>query len=97
MFALNFKPDVYVDIQVAYDWYEKQKIGLGEDFLLALEDSYIKITQTPKIYQKIHKHIRRSLVHRFPYSLFFIIEEDKIVVIAVLHIKRKPTAWMNRV
>ena len=97
MFTLHFKPQVYDDIQIVHDWYEEQRIGLGEDFLLALEESYAKIRQTPKIYQVIYKHIRRNLVRKFPYGIFFIIEEDKIIVIAVLHTKRKPSDWITRI
>jgi len=97
IFSLHFKPEVYGDIQATYDWYEKQRIGLGEDFLLSLEESYAKITRTPKIYQTIYKNVRRNLVRRFPYGLFFIIESDKIIVIAILHTKRKPSDWIDRV
>jgi len=52
MYAIAFKTEVYDDIKTAYDWYESRSVGLGEDFLLTLEESYAKIIRTPKLYKK---------------------------------------------
>lgn len=49
MYTIEFKLEVYEDVKVAYDWYESQRIGLGEDFLLTLEESDVKILRNPKI------------------------------------------------
>ncbi len=97
MYRLTFKPEVYDDIKTAYDWYEAQRAGLGEDFLLTLEESYVKITRNPKLYQDIYKSVKRKLVRRFPYGIFFVLLEDTIIVLAVLHTKREPQEWHSRV
>ena len=97
MYPITFKPEVYDDIKTAYDWYESQRVGLGEDFLLTLEESYVKITRTPKLYQGIYKLVRRKLVRRFPYGIFFVIRENTIIVLAILHTKREPQKWQERV
>ncbi len=97
MYNIAFKPEVYDDIKSAYDWYESQRMGLGEDFLLILEESYVKIIKTPKIYQDIYKTVRRKLVRRFPYGVFFVLREDTVIVLAVLHTKREPHEWQERV
>ena len=96
MNTIEFKPEVYDDIKIAYDWYESQRVGLGEDFLLTLEESYAKIVRTPKLYQLIYKTVRRKLVRRFPYGVFFTLRDDKIIVIAVLHTKSNPVTWNER-
>ena len=97
MYSLVFKPEVYDDIKIAYDWYEEQRIGLGEDFLLTLEASYSQISRMPKAYQPIYKTVRRKLTNRFPYGIFFVIEDNKIIVLAVMHTKRNPSDWNDRV
>ena len=97
MYNIVFKPEVYDDIKIAYDWYESQRVGLGEDFLLTLEESYVKITRTPKAYQDIYKTVRRKLVRRFPYGVYFVMKEDTVIVLAVLHTKREPLEWQARV
>ncbi|MCF6245401.1 MAG: type II toxin-antitoxin system RelE/ParE family toxin [Sulfurovum sp.] len=96
MYTIEFKSEVYADIKIAYDWYESQRMGLGEDFLLTLEESYAKIARTPKLYQIIYKSVRRKLVRRFPYGIFFIFKDDKIIILAVMHTKRKPIEWKTR-
>lgn len=96
MYSIEFKPEVFEDIRIAYAWYESQRIGLGEDFLLTLEESYAKISRTPKQYQLIYKSVRRKLVRRFPYGIFFTLRENKIVVIAVLHTRVNPMIWNER-
>ena len=98
MYTLAFKEEVYSDIKVSYDWYEKQQIGLGEDFLRSLESSYSQISREPKVYQNIYKLVRRKLINRFPYALFFVLNEKKksITIIAVMHTKRNPNSWTKR-
>ena len=98
MYALSFKEEVFFDIKVAYDWYEKQRVGLGEDFLLSLEASYANIVRDPQIYQNIYKSVRRKLIGRFPYAVFFVLDEERkqIIVIAVMHTKRNPNNWTKR-
>lgn len=91
-----FKSEVYEDIKVAYDWYESQRMGLGEDFLLILEESYAKISRNPNAYQQIHKIVRRKLVRRFPYGIFFILQGSKVIILAIMHTKRNPIEWKDR-
>jgi len=94
---IEFKPEVYEDIKVAYDWYESQRIGLGEDFLLTLEESYSKIIRNPKMYQLIYKTVRRKLLRRFPYGVFFVLRDNEIIIIAIMHTRRKPSDWNKRI
>ncbi len=97
MYSIVFKPEVYDNLKAAYDWYESQRAGLGEDFILTLEESYAKITRSPKQYQQVYKSVRRKLVRRFPYGIFFLIRKDTIIVLAILHTKREPKKWRERV
>ena len=96
MHKLLFKPEVYGDIKIAYDWYESQRAGLGEDFLLTLEASYADIARAPEQYQDIYKSVRRKLVRSFPYGIFFVVRGNSVVVLAVLHIKRDQKSWKKR-
>ena len=96
MHELVFKPEIYGDIKTAYDWYESQRVGLGEDFLLTLEASYANIARTPEQYQDIYKSVRRKLVRRFPYGIFFVVKGNSVVVLAVLHTKREQKSWKKR-
>ena len=84
------------DIESAYNWYEERREGLGEDFLLCVEEGIEKISRSPHLYPIVYKNIRRALVRRFPDSIFYLEYEHGIVVLAVFHEKRRPEEWQKR-
>ncbi len=88
--------DAEADIKDAYQWYETQRKGLGESFLLCIEEALSRVSRTPKIYAVVHKDIRRTLIHRFPFGIFYIESERSIIVLAVLHARRNPQTWKER-
>ncbi len=89
------RPEAEADIQDAFLWYEQQRNGLGNDFLLCVEEALSMIRRTPEMYPRVHKNVYRSLIRRFPYGVFYIIEEDRIVILAVFHAKRNPKQWKD--
>jgi plasmid stabilization system protein ParE len=42
------------------------------------------------LYQRVEDEIRRAILRRFPYSLFYVIEQDQVIVLACMHQHRKP-------
>ena len=89
------RPEAEADIQDAFLWYEQQRNGLGNDFLLCVEEALSIIRRNPEMYPRVHKNVYRSLIRRFPYGVFYIIEEDRIVILAVFHAKRNPKQWKD--
>ena len=85
-FSIRKKAEL--DIMSAYEWYESQRKGLGEDFLLCIEETFARITRHPNIYPKVFKTINRALIHRFPFGVFYFVKNDHVIVIAVLHARR---------
>lgn len=90
------RPEAESDITDAYQWYEAQRKGLGEHFLLCIEEALAKVSRNPEIYSVIYKDVRRVLIHRFPFGVFFIDGEEFISVLAVLHARRDPKKWKSR-
>jgi len=93
---LIIEPEAEADIASAYDWYERQRAGLGDDFELCLEAGLQSIEQRPKIYQKIYRSVRRAMIQRFPYLVFFVERPKEVIVIAVLHVRQSPETWQKR-
>ena len=89
-------PEAESDIRTAYCWYEERRSGLGEEFILSLEAGFSAIQRQPELYQPIYKKVRRQLIKRFPYGVFYIYENETIVVIDVFHVKRNPKFWQQR-
>jgi len=54
------------------------------------------IADAPGTYRVIEGDIRRCLTRAFPYAVLYSIELDHILVLAVMHSRRKPGYWRNR-
>jgi plasmid stabilization system protein ParE len=93
---LIIAPEAAQDIDQAYEWYECRRIGLGEDFLSAVDASIQVVCREPKIHAKAHEDYRRALVRRFPYSIFYEYADDTVTVYCVFHTSRDPRKWRKR-
>lgn len=85
-----------VDVREATGWYEDQKAGLGIRFLNELHHVLSRVRINPFQFPEIDPGVRRGLLQRFPYSVYFSVGEAVIEVIAVLHQHRHPGTWRNR-
>lgn len=80
-----------------FDWYERKRSGLGADFAMRVEETFDRIASNPERCAKVLHEVRRAPVRRFPYSVFYQVETEQLVVIAVFHSKRDPKIWQSRV
>ena len=90
------RPEADREIQESFHWYAERSPNLGFEFLDAVDACLNAIDQMPLAFPIVHQTIRRSLLHRFPYAIFYIIEDNRIVVLACFHAKRNPSEWKRR-
>lgn len=85
-YKLKLLPIVYQDLKKAKKRYLTINTALGEDFKLKVSEEFDYIKQHPKHYQKRYKDLRQAIVARFPYTVYYLIEEELklVVVIGVL-------------
>ena len=95
-YRLISEPPADVDVEAAFEWYENERPGLGLEFLDELRATYNRIADGPLKYQELRGSIRRALLRRFPYAVYFAIEGDVVVVVAVLRARRDPAEWQRR-
>ena len=95
-YRLVSEPGADLDVEATFQWYENEMPGLGLEFLDELRSAYDRIVQGPLKYQELRSGIRRTLLRRFPYAVYFAVEADVIVVLAVLHAHRDPAEWQKR-
>lgn len=95
-YRLVSEPGADLDVEATFQWYENELPGLGLEFLDELRSAYDRIVQGPLNYQDLRSGIRRTLLRRFPYAVYFAVEADVIVVLAVLHAHRDPAEWQKR-
>jgi plasmid stabilization system protein ParE len=91
-----FTRDAQSDIVAAQDWYEAQASGLGARFREELGRAVQRIADNPLQFPEVYRDIRRALVNRFPYALFFVVAADAVTVIACFHSSRDPHDWRRR-
>ena len=89
-YMLRFLPEVEDDAVAAYEWYESKLVGLGKDFLQTLYSTTEETTLNPLLYQLMHGEIRRRLLRRFPYAVYFTLDGNELVVLGVFHCARDP-------
>ena len=91
------RPAAETDIAEAALWYESRSLGLGAEFLRAVEICSGEIRRNPERFQQIYKTSRRALLRRFPYAMYFVARGTGIHVIACMHVRRDPARWQRRV
>ena len=93
---LVFAPEVEQDISEAYDWYEKRRYGLGEEFFACVEACTQQIRRSPELHAKVYKEYRRVLIRRFPYAVFYKYADQTVTIYCVIHTSREPSKWKRR-
>ncbi|MDO9535523.1 MAG: type II toxin-antitoxin system RelE/ParE family toxin [Bacillota bacterium] len=78
------------DIEFAFEWFEKQKKGLGFDFLDCIEIPINSICTFPEMCQKYYSSFRGCVIMRFPFSIFYTIEGEEIVIHSVFNNRQDP-------
>lgn len=69
------------EIQAAYRWYEREREGLGEEFLQAVDRVVGIIAEHPEGFPVVHRDIRRAVLKRFPYSVLYRLKADHVIVV----------------
>ena len=75
---------------------EGEATGLGRRFREAIDALTERMSTNPLQFPIVFKNVRRALLRRFPYSLFFVVEGDTLLVIACFHASRDPAQWQER-
>ena len=99
--SLDYKIFVHhetqLEVQETFHHYQDLNEGLGFEFIRSMDATLQFIKRNPFSYQKIYGEIRRVLLRKFPYALFYLVEENQIVILACLHQKRSEIDWLRRV
>ena len=92
-----FRKAARLEYDEAALWYESQKVGLGSEFVTEIERALQTACESPQRYPDVHEDARRIRVHRFPYSIFYRIRGERLIVLSVFHARRDPVIWRERV
>ena len=86
---VRVRPEAELDLLISAGWYEGQRTGLGVEFVDEMSILIGSLAENALLYPELFEGVRRMFGHRFPYLVAYKIEADEVVVISVLHMRRK--------
>jgi plasmid stabilization system protein ParE len=95
-YQVEFLKAAKLDLRHAKNWYNIQRENLGNEFLYEIEKLLKQIQANPEQFPKSRNEIRKAVLYRFPYCLYFVLKSNKINIVAVFHDSRNPIIWKER-
>lgn len=92
----TFNQFAEAELNDAIGYYETELAGLGAAFLAEIRRSTAAIVEYPEANPIVSCTVRRRLCERFPYALLYQHQVDQIRILAVMHLKRRPSYWIGR-
>lgn len=94
---LVLEPEAKAEYDDAHHWYEGQQKGLGKRFRTAVRACLTRLPKQALAHQVMYPpDIRRTLVRKFPYAVFYRVTASEIRVISIIDTRRDPTEWQHR-
>jgi plasmid stabilization system protein ParE len=94
--SVEFHPEAQDEFISGAQFYERQTEGLGLDFIIAVQHTYERLLELPALGPSFGRGLRRLLVPKFPYGLLYRVEPERIYIVAVMHLHRRPGYWRSR-
>jgi plasmid stabilization system protein ParE len=93
----QFHPEARLELRQAVQFYEGETRGLGADFRAEVRAAIEHVLEHPLSGSPAEAETRRKLLVRFPYSLVYLPRPHPFTIIAVMHHRRRPGYWLDRV
>lgn len=94
--SVRIREEAEVDLSDAASWHEQQRVGLGQKFLDQALSVMACLPENPDQHPVVHNRVRRALLGRFPFGLYYRLESEFILIYAVMHARRHPRTWQSR-
>ena len=94
-YLVRYKRAAAAEIEALIFWHAQPEINQASAFVKDLERTESHLRTQPALYQRVEGEIRRAVLRRFQYSLFYVIEQDQVIVLAFMHQHQKPRTRRN--
>jgi len=94
--SLTFHEVAREELEEATEYYEQQRQGLGEEFAQEVENALARVQRHPHTWTRLTEDVRRCRLNRFPYGIVYVVRGDDILIVAIMHLRRKPGYWADR-
>jgi len=90
-------PPAATDLRSGATFYrDNESAALARDFLREVDSTLERLLTFPDLGRPAAKGTRRALVRRFPYAVIYLVEADRLVIVAIAHHSREPGYWLDR-
>jgi len=93
---IEFHSEAEAELISAAQYYEGHAENLGFDFIAAVQRLYQRLLEFPESGHPFGRRLRRALIPGFPYALIYRAKADRILILAVAHLHRRPAYWRSR-
>ena len=94
---LQFDPEALEEYDDAHDYFDARRPGLAQAFEDEVEKVFHRIVLFPRMHTEVYRGVRRAVVNRFPYCVYYREEADHVRVVSIFHTSRNPSVWKKRV
>jgi toxin ParE1/3/4 len=91
------RAEAEAEFDESFDFYDARQVGLGAEFAAEVQKVFDRVAANPLLHQQVFADIRKGVVNRFPFCVYYRPHPDRIEVVAVLHASRDPSDWQSRV
>jgi hypothetical protein len=95
-YTVDFHPLAEAELDEALSWYESQRPGIGQIFFNDYSEIEARLMESPEQFPITMDDVRVAVFPKFPYSAFFVIRQDVVLIYAIFHQKRNPEVWAGR-
>lgn len=90
---LERRSEVDHDIEHAVAWYARRDVRLVARLLSEIDEAFTRILENPSQFPVVYKDVRRVLLRRFPFGVYYVALKSKVQVIAVMDLHQHPDTW----
>ena len=95
-YSLRYRKAARLEYDEAVAFYDSAQPGLGKHFVHSVDRALSLVRENPLRYPVVLSDVRRTYVRRFPFALYYRLRSDRVVVLAVFHVRRDPMVWHAR-
>jgi plasmid stabilization system protein ParE len=96
-YFVRLRAEAEHDLKSVAAWYERQKYQLGQEFLDELMKVRRTLSESPLMYAAVYRQTHRAVFKRFPFGVYYRVEGDEVVIVAIMHGSRHPRRWHGRI
>src|SRR5215510_8917516 len=94
---IRFTPEADAELTEARRWYSHNRQDLDLEFMQCIDDVLARVVGNPFFFPVVYRNLRRAVVRRFPFAVFYEITANEVQVVSVFHSRRNPEVWRSRI